>query len=168
MPLGCRSCGSLLPEPVLEKASPADFSRLKRFLGSFTGAGLEKQELAHLFVLRDVGNGKKIVGTVELLPCGAGTFYLCRVKVARHLRRQGIGRKLFRHALARARTSGAWDVFAVTRSREDAPAVKIARQLGASEIRKDELQERVVEPMIGRYSIQGNRFWRFPVNRAGS
>ena len=161
MSLACQSCGSLLAEPQITHATPADFSELKQFLGSFTGAGLEKQEIDHIFLLRDSHNGQKIVGAMEIFPCTSRSFYLCRVKVARHLRRQGIGLRLFRDALSRARELGARNVYVITRFQESASAVRIMRRLGAREISQSDLRIYVPQHMVERYSPQQNRFWRF-------
>ena len=163
MSLACKSCGSMLTEPRIIQAVPSDFLELKRFLGSFTGAGFEKHELAHMFLLRASHNGQKIVGAAELFPCSDGSFYLCRVKVARHLRRQGIGQYLFEYAIGHAQKLGARDVYVVTRFRETAPAVRIVRKLGAIEISQAILQKNVPRHMVDRYSSLQNRFWRFPL-----
>ena len=49
----------------------------------------------------------EVMGTVAVIPHGAGTFELAKLAVAASARRRGIGRRLVEAAIALARTAGA-------------------------------------------------------------
>ena len=75
-------------------------------LGDPDGAILAKG--GHVYLAYAAGEA---VGTVALVPMDGGELELSKMAVAPHLRGQGLGRRLLRHAISEARRLGAASLF---------------------------------------------------------
>jgi len=89
----------------------------------------------HIFM---VHAGAEAVGCVALIPMNDGIYELSKMAISPHLRGQGIGRRLLKHAIDQARLLGAKSLFLGT-STKLPNAVHLYESAGFRHVRRETL-----------------------------
>jgi N-acetylglutamate synthase-like GNAT family acetyltransferase len=155
----CRSCGRHIAHIALRSPYAYELKTIRTFLGTFQSAGLTEEELRYAIVatVPNGPHGERIIGFLAAIPCPDASIYLCRLKVLRAFRRQGIGKMLVSCVLEVARRAGVPHAFAVTIAH--APASVLFANLGFTTIPLDTLRRFVPAPLSERYQEGTHEFW---------